>query len=643
MIKIKCIFVVLFLMYATTSQSQPEQLMHHYCGKHIRDSILCKSSNASPYNLVYHRLEWEVDPAVVYIKGKITSHFIAEKDGLSQLAFDLVANLQVDSIVYHNQSISFRHNGDTLQCILPQPIAAGAKDSIAVHYQGEPGREAGFGAFRQGYHDGVPIIWTLSEPYGAKQWWCCKQSLDDKIDSTDILVKTPVDYRVASNGVLVNEVVRDTIKTTHWKHKHPIAAYLIAIAVTNYVEYSEYVPMGNGDSIQILNYVYPENLEYAKKNTAQTIDIMQLYNQLFIPYPFYDEKYGHAQFGWSGGMEHQTMSFMGYFSFFLIAHELAHQWFGDYITCGSWQDIWLNEGFAVYLEGLTCEHGVATTDWNAWKRGKINYITAGNTGSVYVDDTTSVYRIFDGRLTYAKAGMVLHTIRWHIGDSAFFSAIRNYLTDPELINGYALTKDLQHHFEQTSNKNIDELFADWVYGSGFPVYEIYWKQEEDNNLQITVHQSQSDTTQDFFEMLLPVQISGKNIDSLLILEHTYSGQVFNIQPNARVDDLLFDPNHEIITRNPVVLKIDPEFNSYNIRVMPNPADNILRIQTVKPLFFEEIAIYNMTGAKVKTIIPESYFTEKEINIENMQTGTYIIEFRKEKTSGYSGMKKILIR
>lgn len=122
----------------------------------------------------------------------------------------------------------------------------------------------------------------------------------------------------------------------HWKLRYSIASYLIAIALTDYQSYSNYVRLKNGDSIEILNYVYPETLEQVKQETPQAIELIELYNKLVGIYPFANEKYGHAQFGWGGGMEHQTMSFMNNFSFGLVAHELAHQWFGDYITLASW-------------------------------------------------------------------------------------------------------------------------------------------------------------------------------------------------------------------------------------------------------------------------------------------------------------------
>ena len=220
-------------------------------------------------------------------------------------------------------------------------------------------------------------------------------------------------------------------------------------------------------------------------------------------YPYSKEKYGHAEFGWGGGMEHTTMTFMGGWNRGLIAHELAHQWFGNKVTCGSWEDIWLNEGFATYLAALVIENFDGETSFKAWRSSSINYITSQSSGSTFVTDTTSVNRIFDGRLSYNKGAMILHMLRYKLGDDPFFQGIKNYLADPKIAYGYARTIDLQRHLEAVSSIDLTEFLNDWFLGEGYPTYQVTWYQNPTNKeVQFTVNQNQSHSSVSFFEMPL---------------------------------------------------------------------------------------------------------------------------------------------
>ncbi len=521
------------------------------------------------YDVVYHRLSLEVDPFVSYIKGQVTTWFKPQTPGLDVLHFDMYDGLMIDSIQWHNSYCTYTKANNTLAIQLPEALLAGELDSVRIWYQGKPST-SGFGSFNQSTHNNTPILWTLSEPYGARDWWPCKQDLTDKADSIDVIITTPGMYRAASNGLLVEEYSFGDQKVYHWQHRYPIAAYLVAFAVTDYAVYSDFVPTST-KPIEVLNYVYPENLAASQSATQAIVPIMQLYNDLFGLYPFAEEKYGHAQFGWGGGMEHQTMSFMVGFSHILMAHELAHQWFGDKVTCASWEDIWLNEGFATYLEGLNYEHGIGPTDWMSWKKGKIDHVTSSPDGSVWVNDTTSVGRIFSSRLSYSKGAMVLHMLRWELGDDAFFQGVRNYLNDPKNAYAYGHTTELIDHLEATSGQDLTTFFQNWFYGEGYPTYSINWS-VNGNQVVLQVDQSTSHPSVAFFPMTLPIQIKGlAGQDTIIRLPHTYSGESFLINLPWQAIDLQFDPDLWIVKgQTQITVGLEDPTWSIGFSCFPNP-------------------------------------------------------------------------
>ncbi|MEL6133837.1 MAG: M1 family metallopeptidase [Bacteroidota bacterium] len=432
-----------------------------------------------------------------------------------------------------------------------------------IYYHGVP-PSSGFGSFEQAMHADGPVIWTLSEPYGARDWWPCKQVLEDKIDSVDIIVTTLSDYQVAANGVLVDVQELDRIKKYHWKHRYPITTYLIAIAVTNY-QIQESKIILSGDTLPFVNYLFPKDFAFKVDRLRRTEQLMALFDSTLGDYPFMEEQYGHAEFEWPGGMEHQTMSFIGFFDQGLIAHELAHQWFGNQVTCGSWQDIWLNEGFATYMTGLAYLYISPPEAWNFWIRRTQLDATSQPDGSVYVDDTTSLSRIFNGNLTYQKGAMVLHMLRWELGHERFFEGVRNYLSDPDLRFGYARTPDLQFHLEQVSGRNLDEFFADWIYGQGYPSYDLNWQRRSDT-LFITLHQTQSHVSVDFFEMDIPLQIVGWGGEEQMVrVTHTQSGQVFAVPVDFAVQEVVFDPERWILSRDNVVTSLDQSLSTLDFK------------------------------------------------------------------------------
>jgi aminopeptidase N len=609
--------------------------------KHHQSLATFEASGAGAnFDIFYHRFEWRVNPSVRYISGAVTTYFKAV-DNMSTMTFDLDNVLKVDSVKQRGAKLLFSQLADkTMQINLSQQLNKGGVDSVTVFYQGVP-PQTGFGSFNQRLRGGTkPEIWTLSEPYGSRDWFPGKSDLVDKIDSIDVIVQCPPQYRVASNGLLIRELaVNDTTKLFHWKHRYPIVNYLVAFAVTDYVQYIDKAKLSRGDSMNILNYVYTEQLTSQQAGSFKVSSAMRLFDSLFVEYPFKKEKYGHAQCGFGGGQEHQTMSFMGTLTDpGLTAHELAHQWFGDKITCGSWQDIWLNEGFATYLTGLYWQY-IEPTFWINWRVQTLNDATRTTNGSVYVDDTTSVNRIFSGTLSYNKGARVLHNLRFKLGDSAFFAGIRRYQNDPSLVYGFARTTDLKRNLEAVSGQNLTEFFNDYIYGQGYPSFDVTSTQQDfTGRVQVTIKQTQSHPSVSFFETPVPVKLINKRTgkDTTFVFNLTQNNQSFTVtfsRDIGNIDSVAFDPELWLLSKNnttkAVILGATQEIdNQWITQLAPNPATNNLTVNFKSEKSEKtSIEIVNELGQIiVKNSIDANYGDNSTtFNINNLPKGFYILK------------------
>jgi len=573
------------------------------------------------YDVKYHRLEVTVDPSVRAISGQVT-HVFQALAPLQEVVFDLHDDLTVAEVLHHDAPVSFAHQDHLLTIVLPAELATGALDSLTIIYEGVP-PETGFGSFVQSEHAGAPIIWTLSEPFGARDWWPCKQDLNDKADSLDVLVTVPEGQRVAGNGLLVEEApVGNGQVRHHWRHRYPINYYLVAFAVTNYAVYSDWVPLPEG-TVEVLNYVFPEVLSNSQEASPQLIGQMQLFNELFGTYPFLNEKYGHAQFGWGGGMEHQTMSFMNSLSYELMAHELAHQWFGNKVTCGSWEDIWLNEGFATYMSGL-CYEFLVPQYWMPFKRGRRDFVVSQPGGSVLCTDTTDVGRIFSGRLSYAKGAYVLHMLRWVCGDSAFFAGCRNYLSDPELAHGSALTPQLVAHLEASSGLDLTGFMSDWYVGEGYPIYQVNWSQNSAGQVSLLMEQSTSHPSVDFFEMPVPVRFKNAQMDTTVVFDHAFDGQLFTVDLSFQADSALLDPDLWLLQGQSLVTLVpDAVLGATGATLFPNPpTEAVTVLLRSSPQGTAEVRVTDALGLTVRNERRAIMAGRLEVDVHDLAPGQY---------------------
>ncbi len=568
--------------------------------------------------------DWKVDPNKVFIEGSAKLLFLSTVDGLKEITLSLATKLKVDSIVSGDKKLDFTHtNNYDLKITLDRVVNKSSLETLTIYYSGAPSNN-GFGAYTQSQHKGTNIIWTFSVPFSSREWWPCKNGNSDKIDSVHISITTFKDYKVASNGRLIEIIpVNDSFNKFVWKHNYAIVPYLVAFAVTNYEMYTDEAVFHDKQKMDVLNFVYPESLLAAKAGTKKLLDALVFFDSLLVRYPFIGDKYGHAQFGWGGGMEHQTMSFVTTFDFSLLAHELAHQWFGDMVTCKSWTDAWLNEGFATYMEGLAQER-FNPAQWLAWRKSRLSNITSMNAGSVYVTDSTNINRIFDGRLTYDKGAYVLHQLRWLLGDDVFFRGIRNYIDDNRF--DFSTTKNLQGHLEAASGLSLQEYFKDYFYGEGFPKYNIKWEAKADNKVTLRISQSQSSNKVNFFEMALPILFSNGSETKLVRLDHNVNNQYYEIELPFKCTKVEFDPAMWLISRFNVVTETmvsnvnDQVIN--DIVIYPNPIKNELNIRSENSsIIGMHLIVQNVLGKVVKSTL----ITDQAIDCKELAPGSYILK------------------
>ena len=595
-----------------------------------REMNLVVNPNTQNYDITYHKLEFTVNPGVDSISGKITTTYTALAN-MSSLTFDLSNTLIVSSVKINNVSLVFLQNTNELIITLPTTQILGTQATVEVIYSGIPPQN-GFGSFTSTTRGtaATPVLYTLSEPFGARDWWPCKQDLNDKINSIDVYITAPSQYISVSNGVEPEApVINGGLKTTHFHHGYPIPAYLICMAVTNYTVINQ--TAGTAPSTYpIVNYIYPESdTSTLRTQLLQTPLILDHFSTLLEPYPYSNEKYGHAQFGWGGGMEHTTVSFMQNFSRGLIAHEMAHQWFGDKITCGTWKDIWLNEGFATYLASLVIERYDSPAAFITDKTNMINSITSLPNGAVYLTETEAldINRIFDSRLSYYKGAMVLNMLRFKLGGALFFQGIKNYLADINLAFKYAVTPNLQTHLEAVYGSSLAEFFNDWVYNQGYPKYAITVQNIATGQAKITVNQTTTDTSVPFFEMPVPIRLTGAEGDSQdVVVNNTINGQQFTVAVPFLVTGVLFDPKKDIISKLSTATLATADFNfDQFIQLYPNPSSNALSVDLPDGIEIESAIFYTVLGQKILETK-----SDKNWDISSFASGIHFLSLKTNK-------------
>jgi aminopeptidase N len=576
------------------------------------------------YDIYFVELDIEVSDLSTYVSGNVTIHARATQE-LDTLLIDLKSNMILDSMLVNNKKINATRINDQIQYIFDTPLVIGENFDTQIFYRGTPTGGGVTNSYSSTWQKNV--TWTLSESYHAYEWWPCKQVLSDKIDSTYIFLTCDDDCMAGSNGLLTNVVdLPNNKKRFEWKTNYPIDQYLISFAVAEYEDYSIYAYPANSDPILIQNFIYNSTgcLENYKTEIDETVNFIELFSEKFGLYPFAKEKYGHCLTQLGGGMEHQTMTTIGNFGYTLVAHELGHMWFGDYVTCATWQDIWINEGFASYTTYVALENLQAGSYAQDWMNSAHRTALTEPDKSMYIpfSEVFSERRIFNYALSYQKGPAIIHMIRHEINnDDLFFAAIQNYLF--EYGDSVATGEDFKNSIKNYTGIDFDPFFEQWYYGKGSPTFNVGYAQSNDT-LSMTVSQTTSSSTP-LFQMFVDYKIYYSGGDTTVRYFQSNNQETFKIPIRETVTNIAVDPDNWILKTIGTVDSIElPGSNKSLFNFSPNPVKETISINFNVRLYNNEkqIQIMDINGRLIRSYTTNS--NSYPIDLSFLSNGIYFI-------------------
>lgn len=638
--------VITALSFGAVSFGQHEN--HTECSKRDRfknqqlKSVslnVAQIAETEKYDVHFYSLDLSMTNLNTDVAGTAEIHAKARVD-LDSALFELFQTLTITEIRVNGNPVLFSRNNSAVKA--PVNALTGDAFVIAIDYNGTPPTSAtnplgGAGMTNDNSPSwGNQVTWSLSEPFSAYEWFPCKQSLSDKADSCAVKITVPDSCKAGSNGILENVVDVGNQKMRYeWKHRHPIDYYLISVSIAEYVEYNVTAnPIGAPAPILIQNYIYdnPGTLPNFQAEIDETADFLELFYELYGPYPFEDEKYGHCMAPISGGMEHQTMTTQGFFEKGLTSHELGHQWWGNNVTCASWADIWVNEGFASYSEYLMLE--------NLYPAEKAQHMLDVHTdvmsqtgGSIWVLDSLNESRIFSGRLSYNKGSAFIHTLRFMLNnDVVFFNALRDFQN--AFADSVAKGTDVRDALANVSGVDLTAAFEQWYFGEGYPTYSARWNLVgNDLFLEITHTTSKPAVTPTFTN---PIEIRFSRTgapDTTIRFDITNNLDQYFIDNIGDVDYIVgIDPSNWVVNKVGAIVN-DPAFTALatanevfedEIILYPNPADDVINISMSASSGYAFAELSDLSGRRLFT---QEMNGSASIDVSSFSSGTYMITFR----------------
>lgn len=625
------------LMFNSLYAQQVHSDVYHPCAHTKSQQSIAMPENVHPlmqdYDVEFYFLDLNVMSIATTVSGNVLMRASSKVTMLDTIMLDLMSYMSVDSVVVNGSIHTFSHSNDLIT-IPVSGIAMGSSFEVQTYYHGTPPSSGFFTGISTSYNStyGKSVTWTLSEPFNARHWWPCKQDLQDKADSSWFFITCDDDEMAGSNGLLSSVVnLSGNKKRYEWKSRYPIAYYLISFAVSDYQEYNIYAhPQGLNDSILIQNFVYdhPSYLPANQAGIDATAGMIETFSNLMGMYPFHEEKYGHCVAQIGGGMEHQTMTTLYGFGFDLVAHELGHMWYGDNVTCATWSDIWINEGFASYSEYLARQYLQGQSSAQSWMYQVNTNVMSSPGGSVYVPPMQAVpgneWRIFNGRLSYNKGASIIHMIRFELQNDSLFFAILSGFQDAYR-DSVATGDDFRDYVTTQSGRDFTWFFDQWYYGEGYPSHSVVYQQEADSLHFIVTQGASMPSVTPFFEMLMEYRVVTDQGDTLIRVYQEYPVQIFSVPVKGNVLNMYIDPNEWTLDMpGSVVVGRTEEQDRLTFQLYPNPA-SIDHIRLQLDYLPRQACQYHLLDMAGRQVLEGSFSgIETSLDIRRLEKGTYIL-------------------
>jgi aminopeptidase N len=508
------------------------------------------------YDLQHSRIAFRFDLEQKKVLGDVTHSLSVLRDGISKITFDS-AGLTIQNVMVNKAASKFETTADKLIVPLPSAAKAGDRFEVSIRYEGKPTKGMYFILPDKDYPDRPKQIWTQGESEDTHYYLPTYDYPNDRL-TTETILTVPASWITVSNGKLIS--VSDAgkgLKTWTWRESVPSSTYLLTVVAGEFEEVKDswrgmpvtyYAPKGRGDRLTV-NY----------SRTPAMIDLFS--KKLGVDYPW--EKYAQVMVDdfVAGGMENSsattnTSSSLNHPKIAaelftdedgLISHELGHQWFGDLVTCKDWGDVWLNEGFATFMENLWMEghYGKDQADYERWDGARQWFGQANLYNKPIVRHDFDDSSEFDGN-AYTKGGWVLHMLRHQLGEDAFYRGLKHYL---EVNRGKnVVTADLAKAIEESSHTNVDQFFSQWLYGAGAPKFDLSYSYDNDKHqVALTVKQTQKvEGRVGVFRVPVDVEITTTSGPKLYPVTVSKAEEVFTFPSESAPLMVLFDKGGHLL-------------------------------------------------------------------------------------------------